>query len=176
MNLEERIKRVRLLLLDVDGVLTDGRIIYDGNGNEWKAFDVKDGHGIKLLMRGGVDVGIITSRESKVVARRAEELGIKVLYQRAVDKLSVFKRIKEDRGLSEEEMAFMGDDFVDIPVLREVGLSIAPSDATEEVKGIVHYVTRNPGGRGAVREVCELILKAKGRWEEVISRYYRPLP
>ncbi len=171
-GLERRIKRVRLLLLDVDGVLTDGRLIYDDNGNELKSFDVKDGHGIKLLMRGGIKVGIITSRQSKVVSKRAEELGIEILHQKAVDKLSVFRRIKDREGLKAEEIAFMGDDLVDLPVLREVGFSIAPADAIEEVRRIVHYVTRNPGGRGAVREVCELILKTKDRWKEVTARYY----
>lgn len=171
-ELEERVKRIRLFLFDVDGVLTDGRIIYDDNGNELKAFDVKDGHGIKLLMRGGIKVGIITSRYSKVVAKRAEELGIGIIHQRAIDKLSVFRRIKEEEGLRTEEVAFMGDDLVDLPVLREVGFSVAPSDAVEDVKGVVHYVTRNPGGRGAVREVCELILKLKDKWKEVAERYY----
>lgn len=171
-ELEEKIKRIKLLLLDVDGVLTDGKIVYDGNGNEIKAFDVKDGHGIKLLLRSGVKVGIITSRESAVVAKRAEELGIAIVYQGAREKLFAFKEILSKVGLKEDDTAFIGDDLIDIPILRKVGFSAAVSDAVDEVKEVVDYVTTKRGGRGAVREVCELLLKVKGDWDKVTQRYF----
>ncbi len=170
-GLRERIKRVRLLVLDVDGVLTDGGIIYDDSGRELKIFDVRDGHGIKMLKRGGVDVALVTARSSKVVLHRASDLGIDLLYQGMVNKLEAISVIMERTGLGIDELAYVGDDVIDIPVLKRVGFSVAVSDAVEEVRALSHYVTTKPGGRGAVREICELILRVQGRWEEVLSRY-----
>lgn len=170
--MRERCRAIRLLLLDVDGVLTDGRITYDDNGIESKAFDVKDGHGIKLLQRAGVRIGIITGRQSRLVEVRAAELGIDILYQGIKDKLEPYRRILAEYGLNDAEVAYVGDDVVDLPVLRRVGLSVAVADAVEDVKPFVHYLCRRPGGRGAVREVCDLLLKESGVWDEVTARYF----
>ena len=170
--MEERLKKIRLLLLDVDGVMTDGRIIFDSNGVESKFFNVKDGHGIKMLQRAGIEVGIISGRESKVVANRATELGIERVFQKATDKLSPYLRILADTGFSDDEIAFIGDDLIDIPVLKRVGFAAAPADAVAEVLPFAHFVTRNSGGFGAVREVSDMLLKAQGKWEELTLRYF----
>ena len=169
----DKAKKVKLLIMDVDGVLTDGRIVLDERGNELKFFNVRDGHGIVLLHRIGVLTAIITGRESKVVERRAKELSIPYVFQKVFDKLSVYEHIKSELSLSDEDIAYIGDDVVDIPIMRRVGFSVSVSDAHEEVKKIADYVTSKPGGRGAVREVAELIIKSKGLWEEVMSRYLR---
>lgn len=168
----DRLKKIRLLLLDVDGVMTDGRIIFDSNGVESKFFNVKDGHGIKMLQRAGIEVGIISGRESKVVANRAAELGIERVFQKSLDKLSPYLSILADSGLTDDEVAFIGDDLIDIPVLRRVGFAAAPADATAEVIPYVHLVTKNCGGWGAVREISDLLLKAQGRWAELTARYF----
>ena len=169
MNVMETIE---MLLLDVDGVLTDGRIIFDSNGIESKFFNVKDGHGIKLLQRAGIEVGIISGRKSQVVTNRAEELGISRVHQGILDKLSVYREIITETGIAEDRIAFMGDDVIDIPVMRRVGFAAAPADAIEEVFPYAHFVSRNRGGWGAVREVCDLILKGRGMWDEVTARYF----
>ncbi len=171
-ELREKASRVKLLILDVDGVLTDGGIIYTASGDELKRFDVKDGHGIKLLQRCGVRVAIVTARESEVVCKRAADLGIEFVYQGAKEKLKAFNDILERTGVLPEETAYIGDDLIDIPVLKRVGLSVAVADAVGETLLIADYVTKKPGGRGAVREATELILKLSGRWEEVTSRYF----
>jgi 3-deoxy-D-manno-octulosonate 8-phosphate phosphatase (KDO 8-P phosphatase) len=170
-TLIERIKPVLLLILDVDGVMTDGRIIVDDTGREMKNFNVKDGHGIKMLMKYGIDVAIITGRKSDVVEHRARDLGITEVHQRIFNKLEVFNDILQNRELKSEQVAFIGDDIVDIPVLRRVGFSAAVADATDEVKTVVHYITKKTGGNGAVREICDLILKAQGKWGDVAQRY-----
>jgi 3-deoxy-D-manno-octulosonate 8-phosphate phosphatase (KDO 8-P phosphatase) len=171
--MEERLIKIRLLLLDVDGVMTDGRIVYDNNGVETKAFDVKDGHGLKLLQRAGMRIGIITGRQSRVVDFRAQELGIDILYQKVKDKLVPYNELLQLMGLNDEEVAYIGDDIVDLPLLRRVGFAVTVADAAPELKAHVHYVTTRPGGRGAVREVCDLILKKTGRWEGVTARYFK---
>lgn len=170
--MRERLRRIRLLLLDVDGVLTDGSIIYDAQGIETKAFDVKDGHGLKLLQRSGVQVGIITGRQSEVVNIRARELGIEIVYQGAKDKLVPFEEILQNLQLAADEVAYMGDDLPDLPVLRRAGWAVAPADAVAEIKPYVHYVTSRPGGRGAVREVCDLLLQESGQWSDLTLRYF----
>lgn len=174
-KLDERIRtvasKVKLLILDVDGVLTDGRIILDNEGNEFKAFHVRDGHGIKLLVRNGVAVAIITGRKSRVVQRRAEELGIKDVYQKCFDKVVAYNDLKSKHGLADEEICYVGDDIVDIPVMRRVGFPVAVSDAAPEISAYALMVTSCGGGRGAVREVAEVILKAKGLWKKVIDGY-----
>jgi len=169
---EERLKKIKLLILDVDGVLTDGRIIFDSNGVESKFFNVKDGHGIKMLQRAGIEVGIISGRESVVVANRAAELGIGQVYQKSLDKLVPYRQMLEATGLGDQEVAFMGDDIIDIPIMRRVGFASAPADAVAEVVPFAHFVARNRGGWGAVREICDLLLKAQGSWDSVTSRYY----
>jgi 3-deoxy-D-manno-octulosonate 8-phosphate phosphatase (KDO 8-P phosphatase) len=170
--MKERIAQIRLLLLDVDGVLTDGRIVFDANGVESKFFNVKDGHGIKLVQRAGITVGIISGRKSQVVANRAAELGIGHLYQNFLDKLAPYRELLAKTGLRDEQIAYVGDDVIDLPLLRRVGFAAAPADAVPEVLQHVHYITRNRGGWGAVREVCDLLLKGQDLWDTVTARYY----
>ncbi len=170
-KLLERIRRVKLLILDVDGVLTDGRIIVDDAGLESKEFYARDGHGLKMLMRTGIDVVLLTGRRSRVVEHRAADLGIGEVHQGILNKAEVFPGILQRRNLAPEEVAFVGDDVVDIPVLRRVGFPVAVADAVPEARRIADYVTVREGGRGAVREVCEVILRAQGRWAEVAARY-----
>ena len=169
--MNDLLNNIKLLILDVDGVMTDGRIIYDSNGTESKFFNVKDGHGIKMLQRVGIEVGIISGRESKVVANRAIELGINHLYQKALDKIPPYEEILAKTGLADHQVAYMGDDILDVQVMRRVGFAAAPADAVEEVLPHVRFVTRNRGGWGAVREVCDLILKAQGAWDDVVAKY-----
>lgn len=169
--MNEKLKLIKLLLLDVDGVMTDGRIVYDANGLEIKSFNVKDGHGIKMLQRHGIEVGIITGRTSVVVDFRARELGITLLYQGSLKKLESYADIRRKTGLEDNQIAFMGDDVIDVPVMRRVGFSAAPPDALPEVLAVADFVTVNNGGKGAVREICDLILKACGAWDEITRRY-----
>lgn len=167
----KKAEKIKLLLLDVDGVLTDGKIIVTEKGEEVKHFHVLDGMGIKLLQKIGVEVGIISSRVSQTVTYRAEELSIKLLFQGKVEKLIFYEKILKERGLKDEEIAYVGDDWVDIPILKRVGLAIGVPNAWDPVNKYVHYVTKHYGGKGAVREVCELILRAKGKWEELFQKF-----
>ncbi|MGA7827366.1 MAG: phenylphosphate carboxylase subunit delta [Geobacteraceae bacterium] len=169
-----RIAPIRLLLLDVDGVLTDGRIVFDSNGIESKFFNVKDGHGIKMLQRAGLTVGIISGRESQVAANRAAELGIEHVYLKSLDKMIPYRDVLAKTGFTDHQVAFMGDDIIDLPILRRVGFAAAPSDAVSDVFPHVHFVTKNRGGWGAVREVCDLILKEQSAWESVTAKYFLP--
>lgn len=169
--MKERLKDIRLLLLDVDGVMTDGGIIYDGNGLETKIFNVRDGHGIKMLQRCGIMVGIITGRTSVVVDIRARELGIELVYQGALKKLDRYEEIKLKTSLCDNQIAYIGDDVIDVPVMRRAGFAATPSDGQAEVRSVAHYVTSCGGGQGAVREVCDLIIKGRGFWDDVASRY-----
>lgn len=146
--MNDKLKHIQLLLLDVDGVMTDGSIVYDGNGLETKFFNVKDGHGIKMLQRSGIEIGIITGRTSPVVDFRARELGIARVYQGVLRKLESYDDIKRQTGLEDYQIAYMGDDVIDVPVLRRVGFSVAPADALPDVRSLVDYVTVLQGGRG----------------------------
>ncbi|HUV59649.1 MAG TPA: HAD-IIIA family hydrolase [Desulfatiglandales bacterium] len=166
-----KLKRIKLLLLDVDGVLTDGCIIYNDNGAETKIFNVKDGLGIKLLMEAGIQVGIVTGRTSKALYHRCNNLGISLIFDGVHEKTSVLELISEQTGLLAEEIAFVGDDLPDLPLLRRVGLSIAVADAHETVIENVDMITSAKGGAGAVREICEAILKAQGFWNKILERY-----
>ncbi len=165
-------KNIKLLILDVDGVLTDGSIILDNDGNEYKAFHVRDGHGIKMLHRAGIGVAIITGRHSKVVERRAHELGITEVFQKCLDKKVAYAHLLEQYSLKAEEVAYIGDDIIDAPIMAVVGLPVAVADATEEAKSFAFMVTKNRGGRGAVREVTDFILKAKGLWQGMFDAYF----
>jgi len=156
-----RARRVALLLLDVDGVLTDGTITYTEDGGEIKSFHTRDGLGIKLLQRAGIEVGLITARLSEAVTRRAGDLGLRHVYQKVTDKVTAYERIRADLGLQHAEIAYVGDDWLDIPLLIRVGFAATVADGAPEVKKLVHYVTRRSGGRGAVREICDLILEAR---------------
>lgn len=170
-NLIHKIKAIRLLILDVDGVMTDGRIIMDDTGREVKNFNVKDGHGIKMLIRYGIDVVLLTGRRSQVVEYRARDLNISEVHQGIHDKLAIFYEILREKALNREDVAFMGDDVVDIPLLKKVGFSVAVADASEEVKISVDYITNKVGGNGAVREICDMILRCQGKWIDVTQKY-----
>lgn len=162
---------IRLLVLDVDGVMTDGRVFYGPAGEEWAAFHILDGHGVKMAMRSGLTVAIITGRGSEAVAQRARELGILEVHQKALDKLPVFLDLLAKSGLAASQVACMGDDLLDLPLLRRAGLAIAVPGAVDEVRAAAHYVTRRPGGQGAVREAIELLLKSQNRWPAELERY-----
>jgi 3-deoxy-D-manno-octulosonate 8-phosphate phosphatase (KDO 8-P phosphatase) len=171
VTLLERARKTRLLIMDVDGVLTDGRIIQDGHGHELKVFDVKDGHGIVMAHRAKLRTALISGRGSETITRRAEELGIELVFQKIWNKLEVYEKILVDTELTHDEVAYIGDDLIDIPLLRRVGLAVAVADAVDEVKAAVHLITQRPGGQGAVREVIELILRAQDHWDSLIERY-----
>jgi len=173
---DDKAARIRLFLTDVDGVLTDGGIILDGSGGESKRFHVRDGHGLKMLDRAGVRVGIITGRSSDVVAVRARELGIGIVRQGAHDKVAAWREILKEQGVAPEESAYVGDDIVDVPILRQVGFSAAPCDAEQYVLDTVDFVSSRPGGTGAVREIIEFLLKANGSWRSVTSKYFEGKP
>jgi len=170
-KITEKASGIEVLILDVDGVLTDGSIYYDGAGEAIKVFNVHDGTGIKWLERAGIEVVLLTGRESAPLFARAKDLGIETVMSNAKIKLPIFTEFVKERGLDTARIAFMGDDLLDLPVLRRAGLSLAPSDAARWVRDEVDWVTGSPGGRGAVREACELILKASGKWEEITARY-----
>lgn len=170
-SLQVKIRPIKVLILDVDGVLTNGEIIFDDAGRETKHFNVRDGHGLRMLMRYGVEVVFLTGRTSSVVNHRALDLGINEVYQGVFNKLDVFQEILRKKNIVPEAAAFVGDDVVDVPVLRRVGFSVTVADASADLKRVVDYITEHKGGRGAVREVCELILKAQGKWPEVAARY-----
>ena len=172
-TMREKLAKIRLLLLDVDGILTDGRIYFADNGMESKAFYARDGHGIKLLLRSGIRVGLLTGRSSHLVELRARDLGIDLVFQGAKEKLPVFRQILQDLHLRAEEVAYMGDDVVDLPVLMHAGVAATVADCSEEIRPVVDFVSRYRGGLGAVREFCELLLKSTGRWEEIMADYTR---
>ena len=162
MTPEQRAARIRLVVLDVDGVLTDGRLFYGPQGETLKVFDVRDGHGIKMLLAQGIDVAILSARESSIVAQRARELGIRRVLQGRGDKVAAFSQLLSDAGVAAAEAAFVGDDLPDLPVLRCAGFAATVDDAREEVKSVAHWVAPQPGGRAAVRACAEFILRAKG--------------
>ena len=164
-------RHIKVVIVDVDGVLTDGSIMLDNEGNEFKSFHVRDGHGIKMLIRAGFIVAMITGRYSKVVERRASELGITEVYQRCHDKRVPFRQLLEKYSVDSGKVAYIGDDIVDLPLLQGVGFSVAVADAAEEAKSAAMMITKSKGGRGAVREVCDFLLKAKGLWEGIIDEY-----
>ena len=165
------LRRIRMILTDVDGVLTDGGIIFGDGEADYKRFDVQDGAGSVFARRSGLLVGIIAGRSSESVSRRAEELKVDELWQGELDKRIPYEKIKEKRGLDDAEIAYLGDDFLDIPILKRVGFAVAVANGRPEVKAIADYVTEARGGHGAFREVAELILKAQGKWEKVLERY-----
>jgi len=167
----EKAKQIELVIFDIDGVLTDGSLFMGDDGQEYKAFNSKDGHGIRMLLDGGVDIAIITGRQSEVVKHRASDLGITRIYQGKREKLPAFLELLEDTKLKAEQVAYVGDDVVDLPVMSKVGLAICVQDAHEFVKKHSHWVTQAAGGRGAGREVCEMILQAKGKLDAMLESY-----
>jgi 3-deoxy-D-manno-octulosonate 8-phosphate phosphatase (KDO 8-P phosphatase) len=170
---ERRIARLKLILMDCDGVLTDGRITLLSDGDEQKSFHTRDGHGLVLLHRAGLKSGIISGRTSNAVERRARDLGISYVRQGALDKISVFNELISATSVEESEVAFIGDDVTDVPLMRRVGFAVAVADAAEETRLAAHYTTTLPGGFGAVREACELILKTQGHWNGLMERYLK---
>lgn len=169
----QRARAVRMIIFDVDGVLTDGSLFYDDRGEEYKAFNSRDGHGIKMLRASGVDTGIITGRTSNIVLHRARNLGIDHIFQGADDKLAAYGELLARVGLEPNQIAYMGDDVVDLPVMNRCGLAITVPDAPEEVKARCQMVTRAQAGRGAAREACELIMRAQGTWAAQLALYDR---
>lgn len=157
-----RAKRIRFLLLDVDGVLTDGKITFTSDGHEVKSFDIQDGHGLKELAIAGVAVGLLSGRRSPAVDRRAKELGIEEVHQGIADKLPAYEALIARLGLGDEDVAYVGDDVPDLPVLRRAGLAVTVRNGHARVKRVAHYVTARRGGEGAVREVTDLVLRARG--------------
>jgi 3-deoxy-D-manno-octulosonate 8-phosphate phosphatase (KDO 8-P phosphatase) len=170
-EVERRARHIKLLLMDCDGVLTDGRLDLLENGDEQKTFHARDGQGISLLQRAGLKTGIISGRTSSAVERRAQDLGMTYVRQSATDKLKALDEILALAQLSLHECAFIGDDLADIPVMQRVELAVAVADAVAETKRVAHFVTEQRGGRGAIREVTDFILKAQGRWDELMKRF-----
>lgn len=171
LTLEERAANIKLLLLDCDGVMTDGRITLLGNGDEYKSFHVRDGQGLALWHRAGGRSGIISGRTSAAVTLRASELGLEFVRQGSRDKILEFTELLALAGVTADETAFVGDDVMDIPLLRRVGLAVAVANAAPEAQAVAHWVTQNKGGYGAVREVTDLLLQAQNRWDELLRVY-----
>lgn len=167
--LRERAAAIRMLVLDVDGVLTDGRLYYDSSGKEMKAFNTRDGLGIKALQRSGIEVAVITGRTSEMVTDRMAELDIQYVYQGRENKLNSFNHLLEVTGLETEQVCYAGDDWIDLPVLVRAGLAVTVADADEYVKDHVHWITDRKGGEGAVREICNLILAAQGKDQAIVD-------
>lgn len=166
-----RAQKIRLLILDVDGVLSDGRIYIDDKGTETKAFHVHDGLGIKLLQQMGIVVAVISSRHTSSVTLRMKNLGVEHVYQGQQEKLSAFNELLSTLSLSAEQVAYVGDDLVDIPLLRRVGFSIAVANANTAILSYTHWVTKTKGGKGAVREISEFLLTAQNKWQDALAKY-----
>jgi 3-deoxy-D-manno-octulosonate 8-phosphate phosphatase (KDO 8-P phosphatase) len=162
MTPEQRAAQIRLVALDVDGVLTDGRLYYGTQGETLKVFDVRDGHGVKMLLNQGIEVAILSARSSEIVATRARELGIRRVLQGRGDKAAAWRELLAETGIRTEQAGFIGDDLPDLPVLAQAGLAATVADARDEVKSAAHWIALQPGGRGAVRALAEFILQAKG--------------
>ncbi len=173
-DLLKKASNIKLLLLDVDGVLTDNKLFYGDNGVEYKSFHTRDGHGMVMLQKSGIEIGIITGRKSELVKRRMQDLKVAHLYQGVPDKLPTFLSLVEKLGLEMEEIAYMGDDILDLPILSRVGLSSTVVNADPEVLSRVDFISQYKGGEGAVRELCELILKSQDLWQQHMDFYLRP--
>lgn len=171
MITKDKLCNIKLLLLDVDGVLTDGTITYSDSGEQIKSFNSKDGLGLRLLMDSGVQVGIITGRTSMALKHRCDNLGITLLFDGIKDKSKILSTIEARTKILAEHMAYVGDDLIDLPIMKKVGLSFCVADASDEVKNGADIIAPKNGGKGAVREICEMILKSKGRWETILNTY-----
>jgi 3-deoxy-D-manno-octulosonate 8-phosphate phosphatase (KDO 8-P phosphatase) len=170
-GVQERARAVRLMIFDVDGVLTDGTLLYGPQGEELKAFSAHDGHGIKMLAASGVGCALLSGRRSAAVAARAAELGIETVFQGVEDKLGIFQQLIARQRLTVQQTGYMGDELVDLPVLTRCGFACAPHEAPEAVRTRVHYVAAAAAGRGAVREVCELVMRAQSTFEQALGKY-----
>jgi len=169
VTLKERASNIRMLVLDVDGVLTDGKLYFDHAGNEMKAFNTRDGLGMKALQQCGIEIAVITGRKSGAVAQRMSQLDIKHVYQGRDDKLNAFLHLLDITGLDARQVCFAGDDWIDIPVLMRAGLAVSVADAEERVKEHAHWITKRNGGEGAVREICNLILAAQDKQQLILD-------
>jgi len=166
---KKKLLKIKVLVMDVDGVLTDGRIIVDSHGKEIKIFDVKDGFGLVLLKRAGLKTAIISARRAEAVTARATDLKIEKIYQDARQKIDAYENLLKELSVRDDEVCFMGDDLPDLPVLKRVGFAVTVPNGVAEVKERCDYITKNDGGEGAVREVVELILKAQGKWKSLVE-------
>ncbi len=173
MTIKQRAKKIKMLILDIDGVMTDGRIIYDSKGNELKCFNVLDGMGLAVLKQIKMKVALVTAKGSRAVLRRARDIGVTEVWQNAHDKLKPYRQILKKHKLKNEDICFVGDDLVDLSVMKRAGLSVAVANACPEAKRIAHYVTKKEGGKGAVREIIEIILRAQNIWPEIIRKFLR---
>ena len=171
-DINDRARLIRFVMMDVDGVLTDGRIVYGDHGDEIKSFDVQDGLGLSLLHQAGIKTAMVTSRRSRINARRAKEVGVKILCQNAKDKAGVFEKFLKKYRLTAAEVCVIGDDWVDAAAMKRAGLAVAVANAAPELRTIAHAVTSKNGGRGAVREVAEWILKSQNKWAELFEKYF----
>ena len=167
----DKAKKIRLVIFDVDGVLTDGSLFLGDDGQEYKAFNSQDGHGMKMLQGTGVEIGIITGRTSQVVSKRMDSLGIRHVFQGQLEKLPAYEMLKNDLGLADDQIAYVGDDVVDLPIMRRVGLAVAVQDAHRMVRQHAHWQTPSNGGRGAARDLCELIMEAQENLEPALQGY-----
>lgn len=172
MTPEARAARVKLLLFDVDGVMTDGSVLLDDRGREIKRFHIRDGAALVLAQRAGLLTGMVSARASEATLARAMQLGVPIVHQGVRSKVVAYESILRDHGLVDEDVAFMGDDLVDLPVLARVGLAAAPADGARDVRERVHWVSGAAGGRGAVRELVEMVLRAQGRWDSVVGGHF----
>jgi len=171
VSVQQKARRIKLLLFDVDGVLTDGKILLHPDGTETKRFDIKDGTGLVWAQRAGLKVGFLSARRSAATTRRAEQLGISIVHQAAASKLRAYTEILRQQALADADVAYMGDDVLDLPVVERAGLSACPSDAAREIRSRVDFVSRRRGGDGAVRDLIELVLRAQGRWKGLIESH-----
>lgn len=171
-TVNERAARIKMVVLDIDGVMSDGTINVSGTGELYKSFYVRDGLGIKMLQKHGIEIAIITGRTSAIVAERMKELGVTRIAQGQRFKTTAYEALLEETGLTDEQVAYMGDDVPDLPLLMRVGLSTTPADGNPEVLNYTHWQSRHPGGRGAVRELSELILKSQNAWDKLVHNTY----
>ncbi len=174
-NIANKAQKIKLLILDVDGVMTNNMLIYSDDGLESKTFNTRDGHGMVLLQKSGIEIGIITGRKSQLVANRMQDLKVKHVYQGIPDKLPTFLKLVETLELSFEEIAYIGDDILDLPILMRIGLAVTPADGDDEVKSRVDYISAYEGGQGCVREVCEIILRSQNLWQQHMDFFLRDL-
>ncbi|NWF39704.1 HAD-IIIA family hydrolase [Mariprofundus sp. NF] len=172
----EKATNIRMLILDVDGVMTDGSIVMDKNGDEHKAFNVRDGHGIKMIQRAGIQIAIITGRSSPVVQARASDLGIEFVIQKCLNKAEGLARLEQESGIAAKHCAMMGDDVIDLPPMYKCGLSLAPADAHISVTNYADWISDYPGGRGAIRQAAEALLIAQNSWDEIVFNRYNVSP
>ncbi|GAB6069541.1 hypothetical protein JCM30760_06380 [Thiomicrorhabdus hydrogeniphila] len=174
-HLIEKAQKIKLLILDVDGVMTDNRLFYSDDGIEYKSFNTRDGHGMVLLQKSNVDIGIITGRKSQLVTNRMNDLKVKHVYQGVPDKLPTFLKLVKELNLELDEIAYIGDDILDLPILLRIGLAVTPADGDNEVKSRVHYISQFCGGQGCVREVCEIIMRSQNTWQKHMDFFLRDL-